>query len=74
VCYLDAIITVVNSKRIETHPSRDRPVRVENEAEEHLCQVETHQTFFNIHNCTHKSRVEFSYIRACSNIPIPRFL
>jgi G3E family GTPase len=37
VCYLDAIITVVDSKHIEMQLSRDRPEGVENEAEEQLC-------------------------------------
>lgn len=37
VCYLDAIITLVDSKHIEMQLSRDRPEGVENEAEEQLC-------------------------------------
>lgn len=36
-CYLDAIITVVDSKHIEMQLSRERPEGVENEAEEQLC-------------------------------------
>lgn len=36
VCYLDAIITVVDAKHIEQQLSRDRPEGVENEAEEQL--------------------------------------
>jgi G3E family GTPase len=37
VCYLDAIITVVDAKHIDTQLSRERPEGVENEAEEQLC-------------------------------------
>jgi G3E family GTPase len=36
VCFLDAIVTVVDASHIEQQLSRDRPVGVENEAEEQL--------------------------------------